>query len=102
VRKSPRRRSERPVSAVRRGLEEDSDAALDRHFAAYPEDQDANVVIFQTYGDVRGGTISRCVGNPGRGRTLRALQPLTPCSICQRQSADSRVSVTINLLAARD
>jgi hypothetical protein len=34
------------VVTVRRGLEEDSDAALDRHFAAHPEDQDANVVIF--------------------------------------------------------
>ena len=34
------------VVTVRRRLEEDPDAALDRHFAAYPEDQDANVVIF--------------------------------------------------------
>ena len=27
-------------------LEEDPDAARDRHFAAHPEDRDANVVIF--------------------------------------------------------
>ena len=33
------------VVTVRRGLKEDPDAALDRHFAAHPEDQDANVVI---------------------------------------------------------
>ena len=39
---------ERPwkVVTVCRGLEEDPDAALDRHFAAHPEDQDARVVIF--------------------------------------------------------
>ena len=32
---------------VRRGYQEDRDAALDRHFAAHPEDRDANVVIFK-------------------------------------------------------
>ena len=31
---------------VRRGLGEDPDAALDRHFAAHPEQQDAEIVIF--------------------------------------------------------
>jgi hypothetical protein len=36
---------------VRRGLKEDPDAALDRHFAAHPEDQGANVVIFEFYDD---------------------------------------------------
>ena len=36
---------------VRRGLKEDPDAALDRHFAAHPEDQDANVVIFNFFGE---------------------------------------------------
>ena len=35
------------VVTVRRGLKEDPDAALDRHFAAHPEDRDANVVIFK-------------------------------------------------------
>jgi hypothetical protein len=34
------------VVTVRRRYDEDPDAALDRHFAAHPEDQDANVVIF--------------------------------------------------------
>ena len=37
------------VVTVRRGLNEDRDAALDRHFAAHPEDQDANVVIFNFF-----------------------------------------------------
>ncbi len=35
------------VVKVRRGYEEDRDAAQDRHFAAHPEDRDANVVIFE-------------------------------------------------------
>ena len=34
------------VVTVRRSKREDSDAALDRHFAAHPEDRDANIVIF--------------------------------------------------------
>jgi hypothetical protein len=38
------------VVTVRRGREEDPDAALDRHFAAHPEDRDANVVIFHFTG----------------------------------------------------
>ena len=37
------------VVKVRRSLEEDPDAALDRHFAAHPEDQDANVVIYNFF-----------------------------------------------------
>jgi len=39
------------VVQVRRGYEQDPDAALDRHFAAHPEDQDANVVIFEFFDD---------------------------------------------------
>ena len=35
------------VVTVRRGYQEDPDVALDRHFAAHPEDQDADVVIFK-------------------------------------------------------
>ena len=35
------------VVTVRRGLNEDGNAAQDRHFAAHPEDRDANVVIFE-------------------------------------------------------
>ena len=34
------------VVTVPRGLGEDPDAAKDRHFAAHPEDRDADVVIF--------------------------------------------------------
>ena len=41
-------------------LKEDPDAALDRHFAAHPEDQDANVVIYNFFdeGLTRHGLIS--------------------------------------------
>ena len=39
------------VVTVRRGLHEDGDAAQDRHFAAHPEDRDANIVIFEFYDD---------------------------------------------------
>ena len=34
------------VVKVRRGLNEDPDAAEDRHFAVHPEDRDAKIVIF--------------------------------------------------------
>ena len=34
------------VVKVRRGFKEDPDAACDRHYAAHPEDRDANIVIF--------------------------------------------------------
>jgi hypothetical protein len=39
------------VVTVRRGLKEDPDAARDRHFAAHPEDRDANVVIWHLHDD---------------------------------------------------
>jgi hypothetical protein len=32
---------------VRRGYEEDPDQALDRHYAAHPEDRGADIVIFK-------------------------------------------------------
>jgi len=32
---------------VRRGFKEDPDAAKARHFAAHPEERDANIVIFK-------------------------------------------------------
>ena len=35
------------VVTVRRGYHEDGNAARDRHFAAHPEDRDANIVIFK-------------------------------------------------------
>ena len=39
------------IVKVRRGLEEDPDAARERHFAAHPEDRGANIVIFEFYDD---------------------------------------------------
>ena len=39
------------VVTVRRGFREDGNAAVDRHFAAHPEDQDANVVIYNFFGE---------------------------------------------------
>jgi hypothetical protein len=46
-----RSRQNRPwkVVKVRRGFKEDPDAARDRHFAAHPEDRDANIVIFEFF-----------------------------------------------------
>ena len=37
------------VVTVRRGYHEGPDVARDRHFAAHPEDRDANVVIFEFF-----------------------------------------------------
>ena len=44
-----RGRQNRPLKViqVRCGFGEDRDAAEARHFAAHPEDRDANIVIFQ-------------------------------------------------------
>ena len=44
-----RRQQSRPLKVVkvRCGYHEDRDAACDRHFAAHPEDRDANVVILK-------------------------------------------------------
>jgi hypothetical protein len=37
------------VVTVRRGYKEDPDAARARHYAAHPEDRDADIVIFEFY-----------------------------------------------------
>jgi hypothetical protein len=37
------------VVTVRRRYDEDPDAARDRHYAAHPEDRDADAVIFEFY-----------------------------------------------------
>ena len=37
------------VVTVRRGFQENPDAARERHFAAHPEDRDANIVIFEFF-----------------------------------------------------
>ena len=39
------------VVQVRCGLHEDRNAARDRHYAAHPEDRDADIVIFEFYDD---------------------------------------------------
>jgi hypothetical protein len=39
------------VVTVRRGYNEDGDAAIDRHFAAHPEDRGANIVLYEFYED---------------------------------------------------
>jgi hypothetical protein len=36
---------------IRRAYHEHQDVALERHFAAHPEDEDANVVIFHFFDD---------------------------------------------------
>jgi hypothetical protein len=36
---------------VRRGLHEDGNVARARHFAAHPEDEDANVVIYNFFNE---------------------------------------------------
>ena len=35
------------IVKVRRGYREDGDAAIDRHYAAHPEDRGANIVHFK-------------------------------------------------------
>jgi hypothetical protein len=47
-----KRSQQRPIKVVtvRRSLREDPDAALDRHFAAHPNDrEDANIIIFEFF-----------------------------------------------------
>ena len=39
------------IVTVRRSLQEDGNAARDRHYAAHPEDRGADVVIFEFYRD---------------------------------------------------
>ena len=48
-----RRRQNRPwkIAKVRRGFNEDPHVAKARHFAAHPEDRNANIVIFKFCAD---------------------------------------------------
>ena len=55
------------VVKVRRGLKEDPDAALDRHYAAHPEDRDANIVIWGFYIDEEMTKETRDFTAPGTG-----------------------------------
>ena len=46
IEKRLKRKRSWKVVKVRCDRQEDRDAALDRHFAAHPEDRDANIVVF--------------------------------------------------------
>jgi len=61
-----RERQNRPLKVVkvRRGFEDDPDAAKERHFAAHPEDQGADVVIFKFFGEEELADESRDCGPP--------------------------------------
>ena len=52
------------VVTVRRGFNEDPDAARDRHFAAHPEDRGANIVIFKFCDDEELADESQDCGAP--------------------------------------
>ena len=47
------------VVTVRRGYHEEPDVARDRHYAAHPEDREADVVIFEFYDDEGSASESR-------------------------------------------
>jgi hypothetical protein len=49
------------VVRVRCGYHEDGDAACDRHFAAHPEDRDANIVILKFYDEEMTSESQDCV-----------------------------------------
>ena len=63
-----RRKLNRPwkVVTVRRGYNEDGDAACDRHYAAHPEDRGANVVIFKFFHDEELADEGQDCGSPAR------------------------------------
>ena len=52
------------VAKVRCGLDEDRNAACDRHYAAHPEDRGADVVIFRFF---NGGTAGESQDSPPPG-----------------------------------
>ena len=54
------------VVTVRRGYNEDGDAACDRHYAAHPEDRGANVVIFKFCHDEELADEGQDCGPPAR------------------------------------
>jgi hypothetical protein len=56
------------VVKVRRGFEEDPDAALDRHYAAHPEDRGANIVIFDLYDEKMADEGQDCTAPAGPSR----------------------------------
>ena len=64
------------IVTVRRGLKEDPDAALDRHFAAHPEDRNASIVLYEFYDDEEMADRARIVPRrPGqRARNPKARE----------------------------
>ena len=62
-----RSRQNRPLKVVnvRCGYHEDGDAACDRHFAAHPEDRDANVVIFKFHDEEMAAESQDCTASAG-------------------------------------
>ena len=62
------------VVQLRRGWQEDGNVARDRHFAAHPEDRDADVVIFH-FCDIETEDENQVCGasaTPSPQRTLKA------------------------------
>ena len=51
------------VVKVRCGYHEDRDAACDRHFAAHPEDRDANIVILKFHDEEMADESYDCNGS---------------------------------------
>ena len=56
------------VVNVRCGYHEDRDAACDRHFAAHPEDRDANIVILKFYDEEMAAESHDCMASAGLAR----------------------------------
>ena len=51
------------VVTVRRGWKEDPDVAEDRHFAAHPEDRDANIVILKFHEEEKAAESQDCTAS---------------------------------------
>ena len=64
------------VVKVRRGFREDPDVAQERHFAAHPEDRNADVVLFEFCDDAEMAAESQD-GSPA-GRRQRNLKDRDP------------------------
>ena len=54
------------IVQVRRGYSEDQDQALDRHYAAHPEDRGGDVVIFKFCDEEETADETQDRGPPGR------------------------------------
>ena len=63
-----RSQQDRPMKVVqvRRGYHEDGNVARDRHFAAHPEDRDADVVIFHFCDEETADEVSAARAEPAR------------------------------------